>query len=245
MSNHGYRRTRWWVSGLVLALGLVGLLPGVAGAAIDPRGHLDAIHPNGVVAGWACDPDDDFSRPYIRLLVDGRDAAGAGQRHPREQAVNVACGKGGYHGFTGYLPAWALDGRPHELRVLVQNRPSESPVRYVEIARRSFAATNRPPTGTLQGASGGRIWGTASDPDRPGASTRVALTLTRSPESVYEQPHPSDGRAIVNTDAAGRWFYTVPAQYRDATYSVIARALDVDGNLVLSQRLVNGLAPIR
>jgi len=54
-----------------------------------------------------------------------------------------------------------------------------------------------------------------------------------------------DAHLTVHTDAAGRWSYAVPAAFRNGTSYVIASAADLDGNRVLTRRLVNGLTRIR
>lgn len=219
---------------------------GTASAAAEPRGHVDVIDASGTVRGWGCDPDSPWSSAYVRLLVDGVFVGGAADYYPREQAVNDLCGRAAEHGFTGYLPAWATDGRPHELVVQVQAEPVDFPVRDVEIGRHTFVANNRPAAGHLDTAADGTIAGWAFDESSPAASNSVRISIYRDTgsslfdRSPFVTTVPADQpRADVNADpgiAGNHGFsFPVPAEYRDGTYTVAVTALDLEGNVALDR----------
>ena len=84
-----------------------------------PTGRLDQVDPNGVVLGWALDPDTAARSIHVHLYVDG--PAGQGRivgdlvANSSRPDVNRATGHPGDHGFEFTLPAALRDGRPHTL----------------------------------------------------------------------------------------------------------------------------------
>ena len=93
----------------------------VTKASVTPIGWLDVVNGNGMVSGWALDPDNPSQSIAVHFYVDGPAGSGvfAGNTLANIQRldVNQVTGFLGDHGYTFVIPPQFRDGRTHSLFV--------------------------------------------------------------------------------------------------------------------------------
>jgi RHS repeat-associated protein len=80
----------------------------------DPVGNLDSIDGDGVVTGWAKDPDSECQSISVHFYIDGPTGKG---KFIGETLANVNRSDVGSHGFRFIIPSRYQDGQKHTLYV--------------------------------------------------------------------------------------------------------------------------------
>lgn len=197
----------------------------------SPIGWLDSVDVNGVVRGWALDPNTPLYPLEIHAYIDG--PAGMGthlQPSPRADLpradVNAVTGYGGDHGFAFELPASLRDGNVHTLYIypidtgsspnpLLGGSPKEVRINDLEPAPRGHVD---------RVTAAGIVQGWSFDPSAAGAPVRVDFYLDEpwyrggmllgSVTTSFDRP---DVDAAFGVDAQAGFSFSLPAFVRDNT----------------------------
>jgi|GEM_PF-1749656 len=188
-----------------------------------PAGNLDTANSqDGVLSGWAFDPNASSASIYVDIYPDGGTVGMHVPANQQRADVNAAFHITGSHGFSVTVPAQFMDGQIHHvyayaISITGQGNPliSGSPAGTFQVAL---------PRGTIDtrySDHSGNISGWAYDPSAPSVSNFVDLYIDGPFGSgaagfrvLVNGSRPDVNTAFGITGSHGFGF-ALPAQYRD------------------------------
>ncbi len=203
----------------------------------SPIGYWDTVQSNGLVTGWALDPNQPSYEVFIIVRVDGQVV----EPYPRADLprpdVNQVTGYAGDHGFRFVLPAAALDGGQHTVQLIAVDVGDSSNFELVG-SPKTFQTSSALPRGTIDVVSGNTAGGWAFDPNSPTTPITVRFYLDKPSwaggaflgETTTSGSRP-DVIAVFGlpAEALPGWGFTMPAWALDgAAHMVFAEAEDTD-----------------
>ena len=195
----------------------------------SPIGFWDSVQDNGLVSGWALDPNQPSYELFIIVRVDGQTV----EPYPRADLprpdVNQVTGYVGDHGFRFVLPSSALDGKPHSIELIAVD-VNDSPNFQLVGSPKTFQVSSALPRGFVDSVASATAGGWAYDPDSPTKPLTVRLYL--------DAPSWSGGALLGETTTTGSrpdviaafalpaeslpgWSFTMPAWALDGKAHVV------------------------
>ncbi|MBT9560065.1 MAG: DUF1588 domain-containing protein [Myxococcales bacterium] len=201
----------------------------------SPIGFWDSVQDNGLVSGWALDPNQPSYELFIVVRVDGQTV----EPYPRADLprpdVNQVTGYVGDHGFRFVLPSSALDGKAHTLELIAVD-VGDSPNVQLVGSPKTFQVSSALPRGFVDVVSGATAAGWAYDPDSPTTSLTVRLYLdapswaggTLLGETTTTGARPDVIAAFsLPAESLPGWSFTMPAWALDGkAHTVYAEGID-------------------